>query len=84
METSEAVRSVTQAARGIRQAGIVLAAVARPVAFAVRELADTVYDGIERAYLEEHGSLPGSERTRRLRKKRRDAVLRWWRSTMEV
>jgi hypothetical protein len=25
------------------------------------------------------GCLPGSERTARLRKKRRDAVLRWWR-----
>jgi len=25
------------------------------------------------------GRLPGSERTARLRKKRRDAVLRWWR-----
>ena len=32
------------------------------------------------AYALAHGGrLPGSERTARLRKKRRDAVLRWWR-----
>jgi hypothetical protein len=32
----------------------------------------------ERAYLTEHPRLPGSTRTARLRKKRRDTVARWW------
>ena len=37
-----------------------------------------VYSHAVEAYLVHHGSLPGSERTRRLRKKRRTRVMKWW------
>jgi len=58
---------------------------------AISEVGDSVrefgraYNGAvakmaEPFYASAHGGrLPGSERTARLRKKRRDAVLRWWR-----
>ena len=40
---------------------------------------DPVYHLLEKTYLAKVGHLPGSERTARLRKKRHDAVLRYWR-----
>lgn len=36
------------------------------------------YAFAERTYLGAHGTLPGSDRNARLRKKRRDAILRWF------
>jgi hypothetical protein len=42
-----------------------------------------IYDCAEYAYLQHHRRLPGSERTARLRKKRRTEVLRWYSRHLE-
>ncbi len=41
------------------------------------EFSDALHEYAKKHYLQTHGRLPGSERTSRLRKKRRDAVMRF-------
>lgn len=43
-----------------------------------RKLSMTWYRLVEKSYVYHHGSLPGSNKTKRLRKKRRDKVLNWF------
>jgi hypothetical protein len=49
----------------------------RQFAAAWEHISAAWYAGMESAYLAEHGRLPGSDRTARLRKKRRAKVLEW-------
>lgn len=65
--------------RAETEAALLVAALETAFATATRAW----YVATEQAYLEAHGTLPGSERTKRLRKKRRTMVLRWWESTSE-
>jgi hypothetical protein len=61
----------------IRQAGIDFGLAFEEAAKTMREFGDAVQRAARKQYLQEHGRLPGSERTSRLRKKRRDAVERF-------
>ena len=52
----------------------------RVLGLALRKFGEVAYLAAGNGYTSAHnGHLPGSTRTARLRKKRRDAVLRWWR-----
>lgn len=53
------------------------------VAGTVLELSEYLYQCAEDAYLLHHRRLPGSYRTKRLRKKRRTRVLRWFTNWIE-
>lgn len=66
------------------------ASAARLVSVAIRDLGTTLraliavtYQQACRAYRKENGRLPGSDRTARLRKKRRTIVLRWYVAHLE-
>lgn len=53
-------------------------AIFEEVARQCRTFVGSIYGVASRAYLNHHARLPGSERTSRLRKKRRTRVLRWY------
>jgi hypothetical protein len=64
---SEAVSRIKSAFRDL----------SRQFAATWEQISATWYAGCEAAYLESHRRLPGSDRTARLRKKRRAKVLDW-------
>lgn len=57
-----------------------LGEVAGRVVPAVRKFSEGYYQMAERAYLHEFGKLPGGHSSARIRKKRRDYVLRWFKN----
>lgn len=61
-------RSVSEFAQNIKR-------LIPPLAY---KLSITWYRLAEKSYTYHHGSLPGSNKTKRLRKKRRDKVLDWF------
>lgn len=76
---------ILEAMRTTKLAAGRLAAAAAALRYDLGRAADSfawldrfLYDTAVPAYLKEHRRLPGSERTKRLRKKRRDRVLEWW------
>jgi hypothetical protein len=50
----------------------------RAASAAMEQLGDCIYRTAEDAYLRQHARLPGGRSSARLRKKRRDLVLRWF------
>lgn len=74
--------AIDLACAGIRVFGDRLALVARQAAGSLlsglRLFVEAYLDIAARAYLRTHRRLPGSERTARLRKKRRVVLLRWF------
>lgn len=78
-EAARTLRRVSPCMREVRQ-GIAAALPAfQRASDAIRRLDAALYRAALDAYRREEGDPPGSERTSRLRKKRRDAVLRWFR-----
>lgn len=51
---------------------------------ALTALSDSIYRTACNEYRKEFGKLPGSERTRRLRKKRRKIVIDWFMAELEL
>lgn len=74
------------AADNVREGFTRMAAAMLPAMLAVKaafdQFGDRYYAYACWVYLRQHQRLPGSDRTARLRKKRRDAVLRWFEAEM--
>lgn len=52
-------------------------------AFAFRELGNQLYNLVVRYYLQHHKKLPGSQKTKRMRKKQRTIVITWFNQNIE-
>jgi hypothetical protein len=74
MIESKELKVIMRAAIAFRE----FEAVARSLAMTFAKFGQVMYEDARDAYLAEYGKLPGSERTRRLRKKRRAMVMQWW------